>query len=237
MNRTNWEKWALALALVIISPLKPAHALSQVANPLFGATHLLPSPFTLSSGKFVFGSTAAVGVTDFMEIQTDVIADLYQIYNARVKLGLLDFPGLAAGLYVGFQSVNWNNISPSNPSITVNSWMPGGVIGIEVLPWVAVSFGGNLYYSSNDSSNAGIVTAGFLKGAQVESDISWAYHPKDDKMGNVVAGGVSYNSTYDILGFGVSHHWRGLQLGFHYYPNAGSLKVLPILQGGATFEL
>src|SRR3954471_24473890 len=80
-----------------------------VENPLFGYTHLLPSPFTLSAGRVMLGTTSGIGVTDFLEVDTNIISDFFQIYNGRARLSVLDFPGFAAGLYLGYQNVNLNN--------------------------------------------------------------------------------------------------------------------------------
>jgi hypothetical protein len=219
---------------VFFSPFN-VHA---VENALFGYTHLLPSPFTLPSGRAFLGSTSGIGITDFLDVRTDLIADIYQIYNARAQLSFLDFPGFAAGVYLGYQNVNLRNLSSLNPDLTISSWMPGGVVGMEILPYVALFVGGNLFYSSTDVPSASrIQTSGFLQGAQVQSDLSWAYNPHETKTGNVLSAGVSYNSTFDFYGFGVSHHWRGFHLGIHYYPNATNLKVLPIVTGGAVVEI
>ena len=115
--------------------------------------------------------------------------------------------------------------------------MPGGVIGAEIMPYVALFLGGNLFYANVPVSSTGIDTSGYLQGAQVESDVSWAYNPHKDRMGNVLSGGVTYNSTFDFYGFGVSHHWKHFHLGIHYYPNATNLKVMPILAGGAVVDI
>jgi hypothetical protein len=229
--------WLFLFCLGVLH-IRESQASTQVENPIFSYTHLLPSPFTVPGGRFYFGTVTGVGVTDFLEIQTDVIADIYQIYNARAKLSLLDFPGFAAGLYLGYQSVNLNELSSLNPSLRINSWMPGGVLGMEILPYVALFFGGNLYYSNADVPDPNTLqTSGFLKGAEIESDISWAYNPHSNRTGNVLSAGVSYNSTYDFYGFGFSHHWKGFHLGIHYFPNASNLKVMPIVSGGAVIDM
>ena len=108
----------------------------------------------------------------------------------------------------------------------------------EVLPYFAVFIGGNLSYSSsNIPDSSQIQSSGLLQGTQVESDFSWAYNPHKSTLGNVLSEGISYNSTYNFYGVGLSHHWRGFQLGVHYYPNASNLKVFPIIAGGAVIDL
>jgi hypothetical protein len=226
MHVQIFSKFFRYFAAAVLGSVPAAHA---VENPIFGYTHLLPSPFTLPAGKFMVGSTVGLGVTDFIQVETNLIADAYQVFNGRVRASLLDFPGFAGGVSLGYHN--------ANPSLTLSSWMPGAVVGIEVLPDVALFLGGNLFYANVDpSSNAGIQSSGFLQGSQIESDISWAYNPHKQKLGNVLSAGLTYNTTFDFYGVGFSHHWRGFQLGIHYYLNATNLKVLPIASVGAVVE-
>lgn len=208
-----------------------------VENPLFGYTHLLSSPFTTPAGRIAIGTTTSIGVTDFLDLETNLISDFFQIYNVKVRLAVLDFSKFAVGVYLGYQNVNLNNLSPSNPSTTLNAWIPGGVFGVEVVPHVAAFFGIQLFYPNMNISDSGIDTSGYLQGAQVESDLSWAYNPHKNRTGNVFSGGVSYNTTFSFYGLGVSHHWPGFHLGIHYYPDAQNLKVLPIFAVGAMLDL
>ena len=208
-----------------------------VENYLFSYTHLLPSPFTIPARNVAIGTVTGMGLTDFFDIETNLISDFFQIYNAKARFSLLDFKKFAAGVYLGYQNVNLNNLSPGNPSTTISAWMPGATVGVEVVPWVAVFFGFQLFYPNINVIDSGIDVSGYLEGAQGELDVSWAYNPHGSRIGNVFSGGVSYNTTFSFYGLGVSHHWPGFHIGLHYYPNAQNLKVLPIFSGGGTFEL
>ncbi len=210
---------------------------SSVENPLFGYTHLLPSPFTLPAGRWILGTQLAVGVTDFIEIETHLISDLTKIYNGSAKVSLLDFPGFAVGAYLGYQYVNLNDLSSANPSIGLSTWMPGAVLGAEIMPYFALFLGGNLSFSNIDPSTIQVNPSGYLQGSQMEADFSWAYHPHKIKIGNVLSGGVTYNTTFNFYGVGLSHHWTRVHLGLHYYPNATQLKILPILSSALVFDL
>ena len=246
MKQLLWFPQILAFlaSLAFLLPLTSALAappqaapVSRVENPLFGYTHLLPSPFTLPAGRVSLGTSVAFGVTDFLQVGTDLLRDLYQVYNLNTKLAVLDFPEFAAGLSLGYETYNYHNINASNPDMSVTSWQPGGVVAFEALPDVAVFFGGNLNFSSYQLVTEGIETSGYVRGAGLESDLSWAYNPKKKSLGNVLSGGVTYDLTYKIAGFGVSHHWSGFQIGIHYYPNASQYRVQPILAGGTSIDL
>jgi len=206
-------------------------------NALFGYTHMLPSPYTPPAGRLALGTTTGIGITDFFELQTNVLSDLFQIYNAEARFSLLDFPSFALGLFLGYQYTNLNVLSSNNPPIGLGAWMPGGVVGIEVIQDIALFLGGNLFFPNVNPNGLGIDTSGYLQGAQVESDVSWAYNPGKKQVGNVISAGATYNFTFGFYGVGLSHHWKGFQIGFHYYPNASNLKVYPIFAGGAVVEL
>lgn len=208
-----------------------------VENPLFGYTHTLPSPFTLRGGTFVLGTTAAYGLTDFLQIGTELLRDFYQFFNASLKVSFVDRPQMAMAATLGFETFNFRQISETLPDRRVYGWQPGLVIGHEIIPSFAGFLGGNLNFTQSDLSGAESERSGFERGAEVRAEWSWAYNPRKSGVGNVLSGGVSYDVTYKTVGFGFSHHWRGFHVGLHYYPNASKYHVQPILAGGATVEL
>lgn len=230
--------WILGMgALLSAGQIQTAHA--GGSNPLFGYTHLMPSPYTLPAGRLVFGTDVALGVTDFLQVGTNVIRDIYQVYNVNAKISLIDYPVFAMGLTGGWETFNYRDIDPRNPNIQQTTWLPGMVMAFELLPRVALFTGGNVSVTEVDASTDGIETSGYFRGSSVQADLSWAYNPPSKKkgVGNVLSGGVSYDVTYKLLGVGVSHHWSGFHLGIHYYPNADRYRVQPILSGGGAIDL
>jgi hypothetical protein len=227
-------------ALFITLALGSAHAAEDRntnENPLFAYTHMLPSPYNIPGGKLVIGTTSAVGLTDFLQVSSDIIRDFYQVFNATAKLQLLDFDGFALALTMGWEHYNLNNIVPTNPDLAVTSWQPGGVTAFSLDPQLALFVGGHLNLTNVDFNSNGVESSGYVQGFFMESDLSWAYNPKKKSIGNALSAGVTYDFTYKIYGIGISHHWPGLHLGIHYYPNADQYKVQPILAGGAVVDL
>lgn len=206
-------------------------------NPMFGYTHLLPSPYTLSAGRLILGTDVAYGLTDFFQVGTSLISDLYQIYNANAKLSLLDYPSFAMAITFSWQSFNYKNLYSSNPDYQVTSYGPGVVTAYGLFDTLALFIGGNLLFSDKTLTVQGAKFSGLAKGATFESDLSWGYNPKKKSVGPVLSGGLSYDTTYSMVGVGISHHWPGFHLGFHYYPSASEHKLVPIISGGASFDL
>lgn len=210
----------------------------EVENPLFAYTHLLPSPFTLPAGRLVLGTELVFGVTDFLQIGTNLVRNFYQNYNAQLKASLVDSPEFALALTGGLEYFNPRSLSGLNPDVWIRSYLPGLVAGFELLPRVGIFVGGNLNFSQTDVPSDELNRSGFFRGALLQSEINWAYNPPVKKrgvgLGNVVAAGMSYDLTYRLLGLGLSHHWPGFRLGVHYYPGAENFRWLPLINGGAV---
>ena len=222
-------------AILVLSPLSREAPCAE--NPVFSYTHLLPSPYTLRAGRFVIGTDTALGLTDFLQIGTNVVLDIYQTYNAQAKLSLLDFPEFALALTGGWLNYNYANYSVNNPNIQVTSWLPGAVTAFGVFPYFALFVGGNLNFTKAILTPGVIDTSGYIRGAGAEMDMSWAYNPHRNSIGNVLSAGVTYDFSYQLFGVGVSHHWKGFHLGIHYYPNAQTYRVLPIIAGSMGVDI
>ncbi len=236
MRKLNKILWAGFIGLTIGNGT-PLMAASQ---PILGYTHMVPTPLTLNAGTLVYGTYFGYGITDFLQIGTNIIADINQFYNADAKLNFLDTEDMALSAIVGWDHYNYNDISATNPDLAVTTWSPGLVYGYALAPRFAWFAKGVLNYSDVTLVNDGIETSGLMRGANIGSDVSWAYGSKGTKskeLGNVLSTGVSYDVSYKIFGVGLSHHWGGFQLGFHYYLNADKNAILPIIAGGGSVSL
>jgi membrane protein DedA with SNARE-associated domain len=234
-----WMKRRSALTVAVFVGLVSFNSPNAFAveNPLFGFSHLAGSPFTMKGGRIVLGTQIAMGVTDFLQIGTNVLYDFYKIYNVNAKASLLDFKEFALGFNLNYQMYNMADVSLTNPSATITAWQPGLIAAVALHPQIAVFVAPTLNFSQTSVSTTNLMTSGFVRGASINTDISWAYNPHKNKVGNVLSVGTSYDFTYLIYGVGVSHHWPGFHLGIHYYPNASGYNVLPIIAGGAVVDL
>lgn len=207
------------------------------SNPIFAFTHLLPSPLTIPAGRLVIGSEVAYGLFGWAQIGTGIVEDIFQVFNVDARVRLIDFPRFALGAGATFETYNLQNYGSANPDLRVNSWLPGITAAYEVAPRMAVFVGGNLNITHEQIPSV-LQTSGYVQGAQLETDFSYAYNPprRPGSIGNVIAGGVTYDMTYRITGVGISHYWPGFRLGFHYFLNASQNRLLPIIAGGTLVE-
>ncbi|MCM0607014.1 MAG: hypothetical protein KA715_13065 [Xanthomonadaceae bacterium] len=150
----------------------PLHAGSKsVANPIFSYTHMQPSPYTMPGGNIIFGSSVAIGITDFMEISTDVLRNFYMQYNAQVKFQLIDVSGFAAGLIGG-----WTYYTQGSQQIMIVS--PGLTTAYGLSDSFAWILGGNVNFTNITVNYGGVTTSSLLRGTQVGSDLAWSYQSK-----------------------------------------------------------
>jgi hypothetical protein len=226
------------LRVLLVLLLSSSAFASDFENPMFGYTHMLPSPFTLPAGRFVLGTDTAFGVTSFLQVSTNVVGDLYQFYNVQAEVSLYDDSLVALAVNLGYETYNIDSLSAAFPSQWISAWLPGAVAGFALAPPLALFLGGNLVVSGTDLSALGAQGSGFVHGAMVESDVSWNfYRPKKARVGYVLSAGVSYDASYQLWGYGLSVHIPHLHVGFHYYPQATYYPLQPILAGGAAFDL
>src|SRR3990172_10717144 len=108
-SRKTWRAWSnLAVAACLWAA---AAARADGPSPVFGYTHLMPSPLTLPAGRLSYGTAFSFGVTDFLQIGTDVVRDAYGVLNANAKIGLVAREGFAAALTLGFEKFNFKDFS------------------------------------------------------------------------------------------------------------------------------
>ncbi len=222
-------------------------------QPLFAYTHLTPSPFTLPAGRVSMGTTISIGITNFLQLSTDLLRDAYQIFNANLKVSVIRSERFAAAVFVSYENYNLTALSSLNPSVQIESWQPGGVIGLAISDAFAVFATGRYDASQSTSLLTGAAVSGYTHSTSVGLDLSWAYqrnsgnseNPESQSdspsrlvaMGNVLSLGSTYDFGYEIPGVGISHHWPGFQLGLHYYFKTNSNSVLPIFAGGMSFDI
>lgn len=235
----GFSAWAEETAAPRRRAAPPARAAVEgsVTNPLFAVTHLAPSPLTLPAGRLVLGTDIAFGVTDFLQIGTNVVRLAYQVLNANAKLALFDNELFAFAATYSWERYNLRDFSARNPDVEIQSHQPGAVTAFSLHRDLAFFVAGSLNFTQINLQTSGVEVSGFVRGAQIASDLSWAYNRRRNGLGNVLSPGVTYDLTFKILGLGLSHHWPGFRLGVHYYVNAESNRFLPILAGGAVVDL
>ncbi len=201
-------------------------ARSDEVNSAFPFTHLLPSPFNLPHGTWMFGTSVGYGIFDFLQISTNVAHLIQQHWNVQAKVPLIEYPTFIASAFVDYESFNPYHDDATNPDAWVKRWKPGLVTGYEITPDIAFFLGGNFAFGK--TALPVVTTSGYMSGAQVNMEWSWLYNPSTSRLGNnAISLGIKYDFTYSMLGFGFTHHWKAFEAGLHY-TFADRQRFLPI---------
>jgi hypothetical protein len=198
-------------------------------------THSLPSPINLPSGAWTLGTRAAYGLTDFIEISTEVSRDVTRHYNVMAKVPLLEYPAFIASAFIQFGHYNLKHYDSRNPDYAISAWQPGLVTGFALENDMAIFMGGNLHITKDVFPNDA-KTSGFANGARANFDWSWMYNPPGGRLSeNTISVGVDYDFTQEVFGVGATHHWSTFEIGVHFFPGADHYKVLPVLNISSGF--
>lgn len=204
-------------------------------SKVFLFTHSLPSPLNLAKNTYTLGTKASLGLTDFIEISTNLFRDINRKFNVEAKMPIIEAPFFLAAIFVDFQNFNYHHHASSNPDIGITSWMPGVVTGFELVNDSVIYVGGNLNFT-NRSVPKNIETSGLAYGNRLNVDWSWMYNDAGGKLAlNTLSFGATYDLTYKLIGVGVTHHWETFDLGVHYTLNADRQNWLPIVNFISSF--
>lgn len=182
----------------------------------------MPTGYTLNKGEFSVGlGSIGFGITDRVQVGTNVLLFLFQYRNANAKVNLIELPGLAlaAGIGLGHLSLNLSDDPDSEVSFT--SLSPYLALSREVGANTSLHLTGHYSYFSGDADIE-------------ETEAEWS------SSGTSVSGGLEYSFSrrtkflletgYDFtfegyrLGGGVLFGWEKfrLKLGVGYYHPEGS---------------
>jgi hypothetical protein len=177
-----------------------------------------PTGYTLNKGEFMIGlGSIGFGITDNVQVGTNVLLFLFQYYNANAKISMIKTPtnALAGGIGFGYFNLDVFDVEASFTSLS---------------PYLA--------YSHNLGGNTNLHLVGQYSYFSSDSDIEDA-DAEETSEGTSVFGGVEYSFShktkflgeagYDItfegfrLGGAVLFGWEKfrLKLGVGYYNPEG----------------
>ncbi len=198
-------KKAILLVLLMSIAVMPLWGIIN-DNLRLTSAHAVPTAYTLNQGEVLIGiGPLAYGIHDKFQIGTNMLLDILQVFNADIKLNILDFEamGLAAG--VGFAHFG---LFGSN----YNSFLFSGLLTIPVSQNLKFHTGGTFAYIPDfdigDMDFEGGAEAGTTIPLDIEINLS---------EHSALLGGAAYDLTFEYYRVGVSYlrSWEqfNLQLG------------------------
>jgi hypothetical protein len=223
----------LASALVVLT-LAPGAALAEtetgfagrpITNNLFA-----PTGYTLHKGEFTVGlGPVAFGITENVQLGTNLLLWIFQVYNADLKVAAVKDVDRALGLGIGVYRFSWD--------VTTDEGEEGDVEFIALGPYASAS----MRLSDNTMGHIAAQYSYFESDADVED-----VEAEASASGTGVSGGLEYSMSnrtkfladagYDAtfeaarFGGGVLFGWNTfrLKLGLSYF-TAGDGFVFPTI--------
>lgn len=191
-------------------------------RPILSRTHILNSPITLPHMTLAYGTSLAMGLFDRFEISTNIFSDFVEVYNFQLKYNWFKSHQFASAISFGYKSY------------LTKSYNPGIVFSYAPIDELAFITGGNLMLATSSDYKTKTINA-FFPGHTTNFEIAYMYDGRTN--GKSIAIGSSYDFTYKLFGYGISHHWKSFQLGVHVVPKAKESDIMPIIVAGGAVRL
>ncbi len=184
--------------------------------------HNIPTAYTLNEGEILIGiGPLAYGITDNMQVGTNLLADILGVFNANLKYNLIDNSGfgLAGGAgwsYFKLGDDNFNSINLSaNASFLLSETFK-------------IHLGANYAIIPDFDLDSTEVTGSAAGGTSVPVNIELNLNEH-----SAILAGAGYDLSFEAVSFGASylHSWEkfNLQVGAHYSSGDGWDYIMPVI--------
>lgn len=193
----------------------------------------MPTGYTLHDCEFMIGfGSIAYGITEEAQLETNVLLDLLTLFNAGIKVNVLNDENgsLAVGaqyLHFNVNTFNLYNYSDDNKFIIdlISPYI--GFTSILDEDW-KVHIGGNYSYLMSDISIDSIEVSGFFSGTSVSAGLEYSLSNKTKFLGD-----FSYDLTFKSIkpGGAVLWGWKTfrLKIGGGVIIHKSSLTFVPVI--------
>jgi hypothetical protein len=186
----------------------------------------MPTGNTLNQGEFTVGlESIGFGVTNNLQVGTNILPYLVQYHNVNVKVNLVESPNMALATGVDFGRFDLDIVGVGTD---FNSLSPFVALSTRVSPATTLHFAGRYSHFSDDIDGAEPEEISTGTSASVGVDYSLSNRTK-------FLAEAGYDATFDgpRLGGAVLFGWRRfrLKLGVNYYnpEDANASFTLPII--------
>ena len=188
----------------------------------------MPTGYTLNSGEFLVGlGPIGFGISDNIQIGTNILLFLFQVYNANLKISLIKTDDLALAGGVGFHHFNWNLEGEDfNPTAIT----PYAVVTFGMGPKTNLHVGGEYYLFTEDFDIEDIDVESSVSGSRIFAGLEQSL---SEKTKFLFEGGYDIDFEGLMLGGAVLFGWEKfrLKLGVSYFnpKEAESGFALPVI--------
>ncbi|MBN1448801.1 MAG: hypothetical protein JXA28_12800 [Bacteroidetes bacterium] len=189
----------------------------------------MPTGNTLNSGEFSIGiGPVEYGITDNVQIGTNLLLFIFQFYNADLKVSFIDTErqAFAAGLGFGYFDLD---LFGAEGDVSFTSLSPYLAYTTSIGPKTRMHFSGNYSYFEGDADIEDAEATASTSGTSVAVGVEHSLSNKTKFVGD-----VGYDVTFEGLRFGGGVLWGWevfrLKLGLQYFsPKGIGGLVLPYI--------
>lgn len=186
-----------------------------------------PTGFTLNQGEFTVGlGSIGFGITDRVQIGTNVLLYLFQVYNADVKVNLInsDAVSLAAGL-----DLNHFDLEVFGADTGFTSLSPYIAISPRLSDRTILHIGGRYSYFSGNADIEDAEVSEVAKGTSFFTGLEYSFSSKTKFLTE-----AGYDTTFNGLRLGGAVLWGWdkfrLKLGINYFdPEDSGSFTFPVI--------
>ncbi len=194
--------------------------------------------YTLNSGEFMIGlGPIAYGITDNVQLETNLLLFILQIYNASAKVSIIKEKesALAVGAtYLHFDMKSLFDMGDDN--ISFDAIQPFVTYSTNISESLILHLGGTYSYFTGDTDIEDVETSSNVTGTTVSAGLEYSISNKTKFVGD-----LAYDITFKGIrpGAAVLFGWETfrLKLGLGYYALDKTSYVLPVIDLWWRFEV
>lgn len=193
-----------------------------------------PTAHTLHKNEFAVGiGPIAVGLSDNVQVGTNIFLWLFQIYNANVKMNLVNSGNMSVAAGLEYQHMalgSWVNEEAEDTDITFNAISPFIALTTSIGENTDLHIAGKYSHFSSEGDIEDVEADGSASGTEIMGGIEYSMSHKTKLLAD-----VGYDVTFEGFkaGAGVLFGWEKfrLKLGVGYYApkNADTAFTLPVI--------
>jgi hypothetical protein len=180
----------------------------------------MPTGYTLNSNEFIVGlGPVGYGISDNVQLSTNILYFIFQVYNANLKVSLIKSRSQALAVGVQWYNFNWDLDDEDDVGFT--SLAPYAVFSTRVGSNTFWHVGGTYSYFSAEADIEDVEVTATTWGSRVYTGLEHSVSPRTKFLGE-----LGYDLDFEGMVFAgaVLFGWEKfrLKLGVSYYKPEGS---------------
>ena len=183
---------------------------------------MMPTGYTLHQSEFIVGlGSIGFGITENIQVGTNILLFLFQMYNANIKVSFMKTETMAIAAGVEFAQFNLDILLEEDEEAGFTTISPFLVFSTKIGAMTTLHLGGKYSTWSGDYETDEVETSSTSSGTRLYAGVE---HSLSHKTKFLAEGGYDIDFEGFFAGGGVLFGWEKfrLKLGVTYYNPDGS---------------